>query len=73
MKVFRRFVLYRKEDECGVSGTGLIAEGVQFSTGKCALAWLSDVPSVEIYDNVDEIIRIHGHHGKTEIRWIDEG
>ncbi len=68
---FRRFVLYRYEDESGVSGTGIIAEGVQFSSGECVLTWISDTPSTNIYENIEEITRIHGHHGKTEIRWID--
>jgi len=64
--------MFRKEDETGVSGTGIVAEGALFSSGKCALSWISDVPSIEIYDSVDEIERIHGHRGKTEIRWIDK-
>ena len=34
MKLFQ---LHRHEDESGVSGTGIVAEGVQFSDGKCAL------------------------------------
>lgn len=70
-KKFQRFVLFRKEDETGVSGTGIVAEGVLFSTSKSVISWLSDTPSVEVYDSIEEIERIHGHHGKTVIRWID--
>ncbi len=69
---FRRFVLNRIEDESGVSGTGIIAEGVQFSNNKSIISWISDTPSVEVYDSVEEVERIHGHNGKTAIRWIDE-
>lgn len=70
-KIFRRFLLYRYEDQCGVSGTGVIAEGVQFSSNKSVISWLSETPSVEVYDSIDEIERIHGHQGKTVIKWID--
>jgi hypothetical protein len=68
---FRKFVLYRTEDESGVSGTGIIAEGVQFSTNKSVISWISETPSIEVYDSIEEIERIHGHNGKTVIRWID--
>jgi hypothetical protein len=33
----RRFVLDRVRDETGISGTGVVAEGVLFSTGWVAL------------------------------------
>jgi len=71
MKMFKRFILYREEDVCGVSGTGKVAEGIQFSSNKCVISWISVTPSVEVYDSIDEITRIHGHNGKTEVRWID--
>ncbi len=71
MNMFRRFVLFRLKDETGVSGTGIIAEGIQFSTGECVLGWISETPSINIYESIDEIKLIHGHQGKTEIRWID--
>ena len=71
MKMFKRFILYRTEDVCGVSGTGKVAEGIQFSSNKCVISWISQTPSVEVYDSIEEIIRIHGHDGNTELRWID--
>ena len=49
----KRFVLDRREDETGVSGTGYIAEGVLFDNGKCALAWLSRYHSVTVFDNIE--------------------
>lgn len=61
--------LVRTEDESGVSGTGRVAEVVQSSTGKCVVFWLGEHPSVIVYDNVGEIRAVHGHGGKTEIRW----
>jgi hypothetical protein len=71
LKDFKRFILYRREDETGISGTGIVAEGVQFSTNKCVIAWLSETPSVEVYDTLEEMLHIHGHNGKTVVKWID--
>jgi hypothetical protein len=70
--VFRRFVLVRYEDESGVSGTGVVAEGVQFSTGRCVLAWVTRFQSLAIYNSIDEIRAIHGHDGKTLVSWVEE-
>lgn len=63
----KNFYLKRSEDESGVSGTGRIAQGVVFDNGKVALTWLSDHPSVTVYDNLGEVRAIHGHEGKTEV------
>ena len=67
----RRFVLQRAHDETGVSGTGIVAEGTHYTNGKVTLAWVSEILSVTIYDSVDELDRIHGHGGKTNIVWLD--
>ena len=61
------FYLKRIEDESGVSGTGRIAQGVVFDNGKVAMTWLSEHPSVTIYDNLGEVRAIHGRAGKTEV------
>ena len=61
------FVLNRLEDATGVSGTGIVAEGVIFSNGKCAVSWLTDVSSVAVYDSIEDVQAIHGHDGKTVI------
>lgn len=63
----RFFYLQRNEDESGVSGTGRVAEGAEFSNGKCAISWLTPVTSVAVYDNIKEVEMIHGHDGKTLI------
>lgn len=61
------FYLQRTEDESGISGTGRIAQGVIFDNGKVALTWLSEHPSVAMYDNIGDVRVIHGHEGKTEV------
>lgn len=68
----RRFRLKRQEDETGISGTGYIAEGVQFSDGQCVINWLTATSSMGIYHSVVEMLHIHGHGGKTVIEWIDD-
>lgn len=65
----RRFVLQRNEDETGISGTGVVAEGIEFSTGWCALSWMTNAHSVGIYPNVKELERIHGHNGRAVVVW----
>ena len=37
----RLFKLQRKVDCSGVSGTGVVAEGVEFDDGQVALRWLT--------------------------------
>ena len=65
----RNFWLKRIEDESGVSGVGIVAEGTQFENGKCVLAWVTQFQSVAVYDSVEELERIHGHNGKTLVVW----
>jgi len=67
----RRFVLQRDKDATGVSGTGVVSEGVVFASGKCAMHWLTQTSSIAIYDSIEELIGIHGHEGDTRIVWID--
>lgn len=67
----RRFILHRDEDASGVSGVGVVAEGVEFSSGWVALTWLSALSCVAFYQNVKEVEAIHGHEGRTTIKWID--
>jgi hypothetical protein len=68
MRVFR---LVRLEDETGLSGTGEIAEGIEFSNGKVALGWggALAVPSVAIFDSIEQVVKVHGHGAKTRIEW----
>lgn len=68
----RPFRLLRLRDHSGVSGTGIVAEGVQFSTGRVALHWVSNEPSTTAWDSVEAMLRVHGHGGDTVLRWLDE-
>lgn len=67
----RRFTLLREEDETGTSGTGLVAEGVEFTSGWCALTWLTPYGCVTFYENLKVLDHLHGHHGKTHVVFLD--
>jgi hypothetical protein len=71
---FKRFRFKRSKDVSGVSGTGYVAEGVQFSNGAVTISW--QVPgkpnSTTNYRNVATAMEIHGHEGGTVIEWIDK-
>lgn len=76
----RRFELHRDQDISGVSGTGVVAEGIAFSDSVVALRWIvpAGVPghgfptSVVFHDNgIESVERIHGHGGATRIVWLD--
>jgi hypothetical protein len=66
----RTFVLQRKSDPSGVSGIGIVAEGVEFTDGKVALRWIAgDYRSTVIWDDMASVEVIHGHHGATRVQW----
>lgn len=67
------FLMYRAEDESGVSGEGVVAVGVLFPSGKVEIEWLNDAnPNVDTegnghasYDSLEDAREIHGHDGRT--------
>lgn len=61
------FELHRVEDQTGISGTGVVAEGVIFDDGSCVMRWLTQHRSTAFYDNIETIEKIHGHEGKSKI------
>jgi len=65
----RTFILERVEDVTGISGTGTIAEGIEFSDGTVGLRWLTEWPtSVVFHDRgMEAVEKVHGHNGKTRI------
>lgn len=75
----RRFAIQRDHDATGVSGTGMVAEGVVFSNGRVALQWcVGGKPnSLTTYQTVEDLLTIHNHvgtvhEGGTYIVFIDE-
>jgi len=66
----RTFRLLRDRDVSGVSGTGIVAEGVQFTDGTVAIRWLTEKASTVIWANLDDAMSIHGHDGATQVVWL---
>ncbi|MET9122962.1 hypothetical protein [Streptomyces sp. NPDC004528] len=69
------FRLYRDHDVSGISGAGVVAEGVQFSTGWVVTHWLDQAPMWEpktdvwLHKGTGPVTKIHGHGGSTRIVW----
>lgn len=59
--------LRRHEDISGISGTGDVAEWVEFSDGAVAVRWHGDHPSTATWGDIRDVEIIHGHKGATEI------
>lgn len=68
----KRFYLNRKKDVSGVSGTGAVAFGILFNSGKCALSWNGEHNSIDLYDSLKDLQDVHGHNGDTDVVYIDE-
>lgn len=70
----RTFILRRDVDVSNVSGTGDVAQGVQFDDGVVAMKW-RDQPlkgirsSVAVWPDIDSVIACHEHDGKTRVVW----
>jgi hypothetical protein len=67
----KRFELCRDVDVSGISGTGKIAEGVEFSDHTVALRWLGPTPSFVAWTSIAHVEMVHGHGGYTRIVWVD--
>jgi hypothetical protein len=67
----RIFLLKRNEDVHGMSGTGIVAEGVQFRDGAVVMRWLGDEPTFEILKDIGAVAYLHGHGGKTVVVWLE--
>lgn len=67
----RRFVLQRIIDHTGVSGTGIVAEGVVFSDGSAVLRWRGEHASTVMWKSLDDAMHVHGHDGATQAVFLD--
>ena len=70
---FRRFHLIRDSDVTGISGTGVVAEGVEFSDGVVALRWRSRWPASVVFPElgIRAVEAVHGHGGASRVVWLD--
>ncbi len=71
------FTVARQSDETGVSGEGVVIEGVLLATGQCIAHWLYPRPkgSIAIFDSMNDFITVHikPHPGNRTIITYDDG
>lgn len=65
-------MLKRFEDVSGISGLGIIAEGIIWSDGTVAYRWLSDIATTVIAKDIETVKVLHGHDGKTKLVYMCE-
>lgn len=63
----RTFHLQREHDPSGVSGEGIVAEGIEFSDGSCAMRWLVSPGGLCVYGSVVDLLAVHGHGGASRV------
>jgi hypothetical protein len=68
----RKFNLERREDETGISGTGIVTEGYEYDSGTCVMRWLTDTSSIAVYAGIEDVVVIHGHEGRTIVVWQED-
>ncbi|MFI7125949.1 hypothetical protein ACIBQ1_09665 [Nonomuraea sp. NPDC050153] len=61
------FALVRDVDVSGVSGTGVVADGVIWPDGSVSVRWRGEHPSIVFWRSVESVKVIHGHNGATRI------
>ena len=73
----RTFTVCRINDESGVSGTGVVIEGIVLATGQCVVHWLYPTPrgSIAIFDSISDFATVHikPHPGNETIITYEDG
>ncbi|HLG96644.1 MAG TPA: hypothetical protein VKX49_10080 [Bryobacteraceae bacterium] len=74
----RFYYLCRKEDVSHTSGTGHVAEVAEFDDGAVVVRWLASrnatgVASTTIFNSLDDLLKVHGHEGRTVAEPIIDG
>lgn len=59
------YYLQRNEDVHGVSGTGRVAIVVQLPSKKCVVEWFGSYRTQTVFEDIDQVLKVHGHEGKT--------
>ncbi|WP_201298215.1 hypothetical protein [Nocardia sp. CY41] len=63
----RLFILRRDTDVTGYSGTGDVADIVEWPDGTVSMRWRGKVRTFQNADRLADIADIHGHDGATRI------
>ena len=63
----KTFYLLRHEDVHDNTGHGVVAEGIIFDSGMCAMTWLTEHSTITVFPKITVVKKIHGHDGRTEV------
>ena len=57
----RTFTIYRGHDQTGVSGEGIVIEGIKLATGQAVVHWLYPPPrgGIAIFDSMSDFVKVH--------------
>lgn len=73
----RTFTVCRNYDETGVSGEGVVIEGVTMASGHCMVHWLYPPPrgGIAIFDSIDDFLKVHvlPHPTNKTVITFDDG
>lgn len=84
----RRFELHRDVDVTGVSGEGVVADGIEYfkslditwpdglntllPSGWVRIVWRGQRPSTVLWPSAQMAMEVHGHGGHTRLVWLDD-
>ena len=73
----RTFTVCRQKDETGVSGEGVVIEGVLLASGHCIIHWLYPPPrgGLAIFDSLQDFEKVHikPHPSNKTILTFEDG
>lgn len=72
--MIRRFNLHRWRDDSGVSGVGVVLNGVVLPSGRVVIEWREPHRTIAVYDSFLQFKKIHidAHPNSGEVEWQDE-
>lgn len=68
--MIRLFQLHRDADITGASGTGIVADGIEFADGTVTIRWRGDRPSTVTWGHIEDAMHVHGHGGHTRLVFL---
>ena len=68
----RLFIIDRSKDNSGISGVGVVAEGVQYTDGTVVIRWITETATTALFDSIEDVQKVHGYRGDSVIKFLDE-
>jgi hypothetical protein len=63
----RVYDFVRTHDVSGVSGTGVVAQVVEFSNGRAVMNWTREPHATTVYLSLSDLLSVHGHGGASKL------